>query len=1154
MIGIPAGINAWLPEGAVAEGFGFGPVIDESLSGGTLGTQADMRSTSAHVVRTGVEARVGRKRAPEARIDSGCRARGLTRVPLAWPTAGRAALARLRRALLVPVLLGYVGAGPLQAQSTGSISGVVTDIAGGRPLAGAQVLIEALDLDAVTDAAGRYAIQGVPAGRHRVTTGMLGYLAAGREVVVIAGEVAVLDLGLRFTALDLEELVVTGTSAETAARDLPYAVSVASRRNLAEQGSPMAVELFKALGVSHGVVGERQSWFNAQEAAAVPETVANVNLRGLGASRTLVLLNGRRQVYLPARLIGGRYVDLNAFPSIALDRIEVLKEGASAIYGSDAVAGVANFRTRGDFSGTEVTATHEHFAGAGDSEIAAIVGRSFGGRAHGVLSVEWVHRQELPSVERDWALHPYIPGAGAWSWTGNPGAFLMPTLTGGESNQEFVAKLSQAHFSDGGVFVDPGCTDFGGHREPFTCRFRYQPWDNLLERSTHVRAFAEVNGELGDDTRYHIEGLWAEAETPEWVTTPSFPPIKPYDGLQLVAPEHPGRQEFCNRQAASAGFATSALCLEDDWFFFGRLVGNSGPGRRLRRESGTQRLSASMDVGLNIVRGHENRLNLALDHSRSSGNVNQPAEYAYRKFLAYRGYGGPDCGVGVVADGSSPSGMALGEVGGKRPGQGACMYYNPFSNGLDVSRQPGSRFFNQPNPGFVPALANDPSLLDWINEEVDVLSVAGLWVADARISGSAELARNYSLGYQFRRLDVSASVNDAGNLDLNPCAVLGSRDCLERAGSFTFTTGSYPYAANQTVHRVFGEVPLHLWDGRLRAQLAANYESYSVAGSFNPKVALRFDISDRITLRGSVQTTFRAPSVDDLNEDRTTSLLYVNEAGIYKAVDTYGARDLKPEQAFTYNAGVVLSLPDETGFVPVQLQADYWSYDFRDVIAVVPHSAITALYHQGGRSRDAVKELVTCSDGRGTGTCSVTGIERIHVDLINWPGVATSGVDLQLDMRARAGVGILNTGLQATYTRNFSIEALSLQGVEIAPAAEAAGRLNKYNPIAPPLPRLKGRLFGSYGWSDYSVVGYANYISSYVDADEADSEYEDIEALVTLDVTALWRPASGVGASLSLLNLTDAAPPFVKWEQSFDGFTHSAKGRRIKLSLVYRLR
>ena len=117
------------------------------------------------------------------------------------------------------------------------------------------------------------------------------------------------------------------------------------------------------------MIGERNSWYNAGQAATLPENIANVNLRGLGASRTLVLFNGRRQVYVPARLIGGRFVDVNAMPSIAIDRIEVLKEGAGAIYGSDAVAGVANFLTRADFEGFEVSAAHNYFAGAGDTNV-----------------------------------------------------------------------------------------------------------------------------------------------------------------------------------------------------------------------------------------------------------------------------------------------------------------------------------------------------------------------------------------------------------------------------------------------------------------------------------------------------------------------------------------------------------------------------------------------------------------------------------------------------------------------------------------------------------------------------------------------------------------------------------------------------------------
>ena len=72
------------------------------------------------------------------------------------------------------------------------------------------------------------------------------------------------------------------------------------------------------------------------------------NLRGLGTNRTLVLINGKRQVTVPSRTGAGRSVNLHDFPMAALSRIEILKEGAAATYGSDAIAGVVNFITDKD--------------------------------------------------------------------------------------------------------------------------------------------------------------------------------------------------------------------------------------------------------------------------------------------------------------------------------------------------------------------------------------------------------------------------------------------------------------------------------------------------------------------------------------------------------------------------------------------------------------------------------------------------------------------------------------------------------------------------------------------------------------------------------------------------------------------------------------
>ena len=1034
--------------------------------------------------------------------------------------------------------------------------GVVTDAGTGQPLAAAQVYIPALNIGVTSRDGGRFVLPGVPAGTHELQVDLIGFVSVVRTIEAADGQTLTLDIQLHSTALELVEIVVTGTAFEESPVTLPYSVSVSGRRTLAEQGSPQATDFFKNLGASHGTLGERQGWYNTKQAGSMPETVANVNLRGLGSSRTLVLLNGRRQTYIPVRQYGGRFVDVNAFPSIAIDRIEVLKEGASAVYGSDAVAGVVNFLTRGDFEGFEVEAAHEYFASSGNTNVGAIWGSPVGESSHAAVSAEVLVSQALSPQDRDWALRDFIAGAGSWSYTGNPGAFVLPQLTGEESSEEFADALVGAHFGgEGGVFVDPACQQFGGHIENETCRFRYQPWDDLQQSTRHVRAFGELNGDWGDEGSYHIEGLFAMATQPEWRTTPSYPPIYQYTDAWLVSPDHPGRVDFCNGGNLPSQFASQSECLADDWYFYGRLVGNSGPSRILSRQSTTQRLAASMERVIGELGGENLTLDVGASFSRAGGNVNIPSEYAYRKFLAFRGFGGPNCGVDVVLDTSTPSGMALGPLNGAVAGQGGCMYYNPFSNALQNSAQPGSAYESQANPDYNASLANSPELLDWINDEVDLEGTANLLVGDVMLKGTlAEGTANFAAGYQFRRFAVTGTPNTAGDLDVNPCPVLGDKSCVDKAGAFTFTNGFYPYDASQTVHRFFLEVPLTFGD-RFSAQAAANYEFHSSASSFDPRLAMRLQIADALALRVSVQTTFRTPSVDDVHPQQNTASAYVSEVQTYKATDTYGNPDLKPEQAFTYNAGLSLQLSW------MRASVDYWAYDFSDMIELLPYSGIAAAYAGGGPDRQVVQHLITCPGNRRDGSCDGRGIERIRLDMANWPGVTTSGIDWHVSTRMPAREGVVSLGMDGTYTRSYDVRELSVSSptspnlsVRLVDTLSAVGKLNWGSPIAPPLPRWKMRFSLGVHQGDYSLVNYLNTVSSYKhDSDSfKGTQYETVDGWRTWDLSLLRRSTGNLDVALSAMNLLDADPPFVAWEQNYDGFTHSARGRRIKLSATWR--
>ena len=251
--------------------------------------------------------------------------------------------------------------------------------------------------------------------------------------------------------------------------------------------------------------------------------------------------------------------------------------------------------------------------------------------------------------------------------------------------------------------------------------------------------------------------------------------------------------------------------------------------------------------------------------------------------------------------------------------------------------------------------------------------------------------------------------NDPGDVTRNPCPVAGDLGCSagDRFGPYLFTNVHRPYSADQEVQRFFGELALSVGP-RFDTQLAANYEFYNVAGrhvsSFDPKFGGRLQIAENLhyslSLRGSVQTTFRTPSLDDLNTSPLTTLEWIPETGAYQAVDRFGRTDLLPEQAFTYNAGAVLFL--EGG---VEATVDYWHYDFENVIGSMPYDAITALYGSGSpAASDAVSQFIICPGGRASelapaDRCPAVSLERVQIDLVNWPGLVTSGIDTHFAAR-----------------------------------------------------------------------------------------------------------------------------------------------------------
>ena len=155
-------------------------------------------------------------------------------------------------------------------------------------------------------------------------------------------------------AAEMEEVIVTGSYIRGLPGDAPSPVQTLQREDIVISGVSDVSEMIRNLEIASGSDTAPQNETRSNGNAG--SGLANVNLRGVGPTATLVLMDGKRLPYAGQKLSDGdRFVDINSIPLTMVQRVEVLKDGGSASYGSDAIAGVVNFITRSDFEGFELS-------------------------------------------------------------------------------------------------------------------------------------------------------------------------------------------------------------------------------------------------------------------------------------------------------------------------------------------------------------------------------------------------------------------------------------------------------------------------------------------------------------------------------------------------------------------------------------------------------------------------------------------------------------------------------------------------------------------------------------------------------------------------------------------------------------------------------
>ncbi|MBW8772278.1 MAG: TonB-dependent receptor [Gemmatimonadetes bacterium] len=294
---------------------------------------------------------------------------------------------------------------PTGAQAQGGvIRGVATDSAG-LPLAGIQVSLEGTPRRMVTRADGKFEFRGVPTGPRTIRARGIGFDAGMKQVTMAPGDAVEVTLVLARVPVEVASLTVIGSRARhTAADELAVPVDVFTSEDIKAQGSTETSQILQSLAPSVN--------FPRQTVTDANDIVRPFTLRGLSPDQSLVLLNGwrRHQTALVNNFAygmpaGSSGVDLNTIPAGAIDRMEVLRDGASAEYGSDAIAGVVNIVTRdGVFSPFLTTDAGRYISGPfPDDGTSVDVNAGWGlGLGRGSLALFAEFRDRQPT-NRAWA-------------------------------------------------------------------------------------------------------------------------------------------------------------------------------------------------------------------------------------------------------------------------------------------------------------------------------------------------------------------------------------------------------------------------------------------------------------------------------------------------------------------------------------------------------------------------------------------------------------------------------------------------------------------------------------------------------------------------------------------------------------------------------
>ncbi|MGV7208820.1 TonB-dependent receptor [Oxalobacteraceae bacterium A2-2] len=332
----------------------------------------------------------------------------------------------------------------------------------------------------------------------------------------------------------VQRVEITGSSIRRIAAETALPITTVRAEDFARQGLTTAQDVLNSIPMNQSSQGASQS------VGAGTGGQAQADLRGLGGQRTLVLLNGRRLAPHP---FNGDSVDLNVIPLAALDRVEILRDGASAVYGSDAIGGVVNFITKRQVTGGAITIEgYQPEASGGGDERRANISGGFGDLAtdgFNLWGVADVHRQKaLPATARAFSSTGIRPEHGVSKTSGTPYPANFYSDNGISGNPYFAS----------GCRPPASVPNTGGSP---TCRYDYSREVDDLPRTKQETYLGRATIRLDNDNNAGLELLHARSTNEARVAPP------PLAGIAMImhasSPYYPGGSAGVPAVAGLAG-------------------------------------------------------------------------------------------------------------------------------------------------------------------------------------------------------------------------------------------------------------------------------------------------------------------------------------------------------------------------------------------------------------------------------------------------------------------------------------------------------------------------------------------------------------------------------------------------------------------------